>query len=116
MAKSIMYGVRSPENEGDFDRRPVVNNKGKKPGYDFGERPTRGMPVMGKVSVTYFGGKATGSQGNYVKQKKMQGVTGGQGRGKDGFGSPKGKTSSFSGAKGSANQKKGFGGQTTRQY
>ena len=116
MAKSIMYGVRSPENEGDFDRRPVVNNKGSKPGYDFGERPTSGMPDMKRVSVTYFSGKASGTQGNYVKQKKMQGVTGGQGRGKDSFGSPKGKTSSFKSANGEAPQKKGFGGQTTRQY
>lgn len=116
MAKSIMYGVRSPENEGDFDRRPVVNNKGSKPSYDFGERPSSGMPDMKRVSVTYFNGNASRGSAGYAKQKKMQGITGGQGRGKDSFGSPKGSKSSL-GSKGSdAKQKKGFGGQTTRQY
>ena len=74
MAKSIMYGVRSPESEGDFDRRPVVNNKAKEPSYDFGKHEKEGMPIMKRVSVTYFtSDKISGnSAGNSVKQKKTQ--------------------------------------------
>ena len=114
MAKtSIEYGVRSPGGLG-FDRRPVKSFEDAS--YDFGKRGDRGKLPDDSASITYFGGKGSRGDANYVKQKKMQGVTGGQGRGKDSFGSPKGSTSSFKGNSGSAKQKKGFGGQTTTQY
>ena len=114
--KAIMYGIRSPEDAGDFDRRPVVKNPGEEPSYDFGMREKGGKDAYfagnryGKNSAFASGGA------NYAKQKKMQGITGGHGRGKDSFGKPKGSTSSFKGDGPMAKQKKGFGGQTTTQY
>lgn len=118
MEKSIKYGIRSPESEGDFDRRPVVNNEGKEPSYDFGKREKSGMPIMKRVSITYFTSNpmSGNSNGNHAKQKKMQGMTGGQGRGGDHFGKPKGSSSKVGGVSSPAKQKKGFGGQTTTQY
>ena len=115
-SKAIQYGVRTPEREGDFDRRGVVRNPGEHPDFEFGERRTYGMPDMSRNAINYYTGKTSSGKANYVKQKKMQGFTGGQGRGKDSFGAPKGSSSKVSNSGPMAKQKKGFGGQTTTQY